>query len=817
MAVYALRSLSGEWKNGPSSWRHSDDPCGNWDGVNCSNSIRVTELKLFNMGIKGTLSNAIGDLTELQLIDFSNNKYLNGQLPPSIGNLKKLKTLILIGCKFSGAIPVELGNLSQLQTLSLNANHFTGRIPASLGRLADLVWLDLANNQLNGSIPISATEGSGLDQLAHAQHFHLNKNHLSGPIPLSLFSSSMNVKHILLDSNNLSGVIPESIGLLQKLEVLRLDRNNLIGPVPQSISNLTRLKVLNFANNELTGMIPNMTGMHALYNLDLSNNSFDPSEAPSWFSSGLQNLTTLTIEAGKLHGEVPEKLFSFPNLQEVLVGNPVCSNMHIYQTEYCQVPGQGFTIKLSDSIICSNPYEATSMFRAPYFSYLNDSIYYPQLRENISNKLGVAQRFSIDNYSFDSDEYLQVHMKFCPSVSGSGSKCFTSKEILMNLDLNSKIDSLPDVFGPFYFMMSEYQCQERGSKILIIGLVISFSAASLAVICIGSYAIRKKKQAERAISKSDPFASWGSNGEDIGAAPNQQSVRFFLYNELRKCTKNFSNSQVIGTGGYGKVYKGILPDGQIVAIKRLQKDSLQGGLEFKTEIESLSRVHHKNLIQLCGFCYEKEERILVYEYISNGTLSENLSGSKSTQLDWKRRIQIAWDSATGLAYLHEHANPPLIHRDIKSTNILLDDNWNAKVADFGLSKLVKEVETGNASSFVKGTWGYLDPEYFRTNQLTAKSDVFSFGVVMLELVTARSPLKGGEHIVGVVEKAVNRYDREFYGLKHVMDEVLVEEGNLIGFKHFVDLALVCTQMSAEERPAMSEVAMEISMIMKNLD
>ncbi|KAG6518392.1 hypothetical protein ZIOFF_021867 [Zingiber officinale] len=213
MEVYALRSLSGEWKNGPLSWRHSDDPCGNWDGVNCSNSIRVTEL------------------------DFSNNKYLNGQLPPSIGNLKKLQTLILIGCKFSGTIPVELDEEQEsddshlnLCHRSLNANHFTSRIPASLGRLADLVC------------------------------------------------SSMNVKHILLDSNNLSGVIPESIGLLQKLEVLRLDRNNLIGLVPQSISNLTRLKVLNFANNELTGMIPNMTGMHALYNLDLSNNSFDPSE-----------------------------------------------------------------------------------------------------------------------------------------------------------------------------------------------------------------------------------------------------------------------------------------------------------------------------------------------------------------------------------------------------------------------------------------------------------------------------------------------------------------------------------------------------------
>ncbi|KAG6483416.1 hypothetical protein ZIOFF_060061 [Zingiber officinale] len=186
--VYALRSLSGDWKNGPSSWRHSDDPCGNWDGVNCSNSIRVTKLKLFNMGIKGTLSNATGDLTELQLIDFSNNKYLNGQLPPSIRNLKKLQTLILL-------------------------------VASSMARR-----------------PRMARPGKQSLQ-------HLNKNHLSGPIPLSLFSSSMNVKHILIDSNNLSGVIPESIGLLQKLEVFsskyqQSDKTQSVSTLNGSTSNL---------------------------------------------------------------------------------------------------------------------------------------------------------------------------------------------------------------------------------------------------------------------------------------------------------------------------------------------------------------------------------------------------------------------------------------------------------------------------------------------------------------------------------------------------------------------------------------------------
>ncbi|WOK95896.1 putative leucine-rich repeat receptor-like protein kinase [Canna indica] len=847
--VYALKSLSNKWRNGPPSWGSSGDPCDDkWEGIKCINS-RVTELKLFSMGLKGTMSDDIGNLSELERIDFSSNPHLEGSLPPSIGKLRKLKALILIGCKFTGSIPDEIGNLLQLQILSLNANHFTGSIPPSLGKLSSLKWLDLANNQLNGTLPTSQTEGSGLDQLVNTLHFHLNKNKLQGTIPESLFSSKMSVIHILLDRNNLSGEIPESIGQLRKLEVLRLDNNSLNGSVPASIRNLTLLKVLNLANNKLTGPLPNMTAMHALFNLDLSNNSFDPSEAPFWFSDVLQNLTTLIIESGGLKGELPETLFSFPKLQEVrlnnnlfngslnmgsnfsnqltlvnfqynsftsvmvssnynnklvLVGNPVCNNVHIKDTDYCKDPEQDLVSNFSDNNNCSYAYEVKTIFRAPYFSYLNDSIYTPLLQKHISNQLK-GQAFSIHNYSFNEDEYLQVQLKFCPSSS----RCFTENDILETLDLNSKftIDSLPEIFGPFYFLASEYMCKGRGmclnsyhelfisfkiilksyqsfywlltgNKIMIIALVIGFAAAAIAIVGIACYAIRQKKQAQRAINLSNPFASWGSNGEEAGDAPYQKSVRYFSFEELRKSTKNFSNSQVAGSGGYGKVYKGILSGGEIVAIKRLQKNSLQGGLEFKTEIESLSRVHHKNLIELIGFCYEEGERMLVYEYISNGTLSENLS---ENHRDLYSRV----GTFTSRSRLGVHLNfKTLLH----------------------LIEIVL-------------LWaGYLDPEYFRTNQLTIKSDVFSFGVVMLEIITGKSPLKGKRHIVGEVENAVDWNESVYYGLEHLVDQVLLQEaGKLVGFKRFVDLALRCTEMCAEERPSMDEVAKELAMILKNLD
>ncbi|OMO77624.1 hypothetical protein COLO4_25068 [Corchorus olitorius] len=225
------------------------------------------------MGLKGKLSGDIGELTELRSLDLSFNRELTGSLSPRLGDLEKLNILILAGCGFTGNIPEELGKLAELSFLALNSNNFTGRIPPSLGKLSKLYWLDLADNQLIGSIPVSTPTTPGLDLLLKAKHFHFNKNQLSGTIPPKLFSSEMVLIHILFDGNQFTGNIPSTLGLVQTLEVL-----------------------------------------------DLSNNSFDPTEAPVWFST-LSSLTTLVIEHGSLQGLLPEKLFSFPQIQQVKLRN----------------------------------------------------------------------------------------------------------------------------------------------------------------------------------------------------------------------------------------------------------------------------------------------------------------------------------------------------------------------------------------------------------------------------------------------------------------------------------------------------------------
>ncbi|KAJ4808564.1 Leucine-rich repeat protein kinase family protein [Rhynchospora pubera] len=220
-----------------------------------------------------------------------------------------------------------------------------------------------------------------------------------------------------------------------------------------------------------------------------------------------------------------------------------------------------------------------------------------------------------------------------------------------------------------------------------------------------------RKDAERAFVSSP----WHSVTKGDGTAPQLNSVRYFSFQELKQCTDNFSEINKIGAGLFGEVYKGYCTSGVVVAIKRASKKSILSGKDFQSEIEVLSRVHHKNIVSFLGFCFEQGEQLLVYEYISNGTLFNNLPGKGGIYLDWKQRLQIALDSARALAYLHELANPPIIHGHVKSGNILLDENHNAK--------------------------GYVDPESLQTGLLSEKSDIYGFGVVMLELITARWPIE----------------------------------------------------------------------------
>ncbi|EEF42998.1 leucine-rich repeat receptor protein kinase HPCA1 [Ricinus communis] len=876
----ALNALKDIWQNTPPSWKGAD-PCGDkWEGIECTN-LRVTSITLSSIGITGQLSGDISNLQELQILDLSYNKGLEGTLPESIGNLKKLTNLILVGCGFSGPIPNSIGSLQQLVFLSLNSNGFSGGIPPSIGNLAKLYWLDLADNKLEGRIPVSTGTTPGLNMLVNTKHFHFGKNRLGGTIPPELFRSDMTLLHVLFESNNFTGSIPSTLGLVQSLEIVRFDRNSLTGPVPSNLNNLTGVSELFLSNNQLTGSFPNLTGMNSLSYLDMSNNSFDASDFPSWMST-LQSLTTLMMENTQLQGQIPAEFFSLSHLTTVvlrdnklngtldvgtthgdqllidmrnneisgytqhgtgqtpvtiLLNNPICQETGVKEA-YCSVPPSDSPYvtppnncepvqcnsnqSSSPNCNCAYPYKGLLVFRAPSFSDLENTTLFISLEQALMNSFRSNEvpvdSVSLSNPRKDSSDYLDFDLEVFPTGKDHFSRIDISG---LGFVLSNQTFKPPKVFGPFYFIADPYkffagestESNNSSNTGIIIGAAAGGVVLVLLLLLAGLYAYRQKKRAQRAKEQNNPFAHWDSSKSHGADVPQLKGARCFSFEELKKYTNNFSDANDIGSGGYGKVYRGILPNGQLVAIKRAQQGSLQGGLEFKTEIELLSRVHHKNLVSLLGFCFERGEQMLVYEFVANGSLSDSLSGKSGIRLDWVRRLKVALGSARGLAYMHELANPPIIHRDVKSTNILLDERLNAKVADFGLSKPMSDSEKGHVTTQVKGTMGYLDPEYYMTQQLTEKSDVYSFGVVMLELLTGKRPIERGKYIVREVKLAMDR-TKDLYNLHELLDPGIGLETTLKGLDKFVDLAMKCVQELGADRPTMGDVVKEIENILK---
>ncbi|XP_015160325.1 putative serine/threonine-protein kinase isoform X1 [Solanum tuberosum] len=292
------------------------------------------------------------------------------------------------------------------------------------------------------------------------------------------------------------------------------------------------------------------------------------------------------------------------------------------------------------------------------------------------------------------------------------------------------------------------------------------------------------------------------------------NVRVFSYNSLRSATGHFHPSNKIGGGGFGVVYKGVLRDGTCVAIKCLSAESKQGTKEFLTEINMISNTQHPNLVQLIGCCVESGNRMLIYEYLKNNSLASALLGSngKRVALNWPQRVAICLGTASGLAFLHEEASPPIVHRDIKASNILIDENLHPKIGDFGLAKLFPENVT-HLSTRVAGTIGYLAPEYALFGQLTKKADVYSFGVLVLEIISGRSSSKSafGVELLVLVEWVWKL--REEGQLLEIIDPELTEypETELL---RFIKVALFCTQAAPTQRPNMKQV---IEMLSKEVN
>ncbi|KAM3405733.1 hypothetical protein ACQJBY_000006 [Aegilops geniculata] len=314
-------------------------------------------------------------------------------------------------------------------------------------------------------------------------------------------------------------------------------------------------------------------------------------------------------------------------------------------------------------------------------------------------------------------------------------------------------------------------------------------------------------------SSADPsvHTNYSAGSPRLKACVSDMSVgnsRFFTYQEMYQITDGFSPRNLLGEGGFGSVYKGRLPEGKDVAVKQLRDGSGQGEREFQAEVEIISRVHHRHLVSLVGYCIANSQRMLVYDFVSNDTLHYHLHGQGRPVLQWSARVKIAAGAARGIAYLHEDCHPRIIHRDIKSSNILLDNNFDALVADFGLARLALDAVT-HVTTRVMGTFGYMAPEYASSGKLTEKSDVFSFGVVLLELMTGRKPVDssrplGDESLVEWARPLLSRA-LETGKLEGLVDPRLEKNFNEVEMFRMIESAAACIRHSSSKRPRMSQV------------
>lgn len=861
-ALQAIRRTLIDPNRNLSNWNRGDPCTSRWTGVLCFNGtqddgyLHVRELQLLNMNLSGHLSPELGRLSRLRILDFMWNN-ITGSIPNEIGNITSLELLLLNGNYLTGSLPEEIGYLPNLDRIQIDENRISGELPKSFANLNKTKHFHMNNNSISGQIPPE------LARLPYLVHFLLDNNNLSGHLPPEL-SRMPNLTILQLDNNNFEGTtIPDSYGNMSKLLKLSLRNCNLQGPIPD-LSRIPQLGYLDLSSNRLNGTITTNQLSRNITTIDLSNNELTGS-IPASFSS-LPILQELSLANNSLNGSIPSSLWQNktlnaneslivdlennkftdisgstdlpPNVTLWLKGNPVCTNNSLSlpqqcasrndntrsqsgtnSTGHCQPQSCPFPFEYSPtsniSCFCAVPLPVVYRLKSPGFSdfvpYINS------FSEYLTTGLELdSDQLYIGSFEWEKGPRLKMNLKLYPvyNASNNSGNMFNGSEVqrIRGLFTGWNIPD-SDIFGPYELINFNLPDIYRGAVVrtsgsgvstgALVGIVLGGIAVAVTLSAVVTLLIlRVRLRNYRLVSK---------RRQTLKSSIKIDGVKSFTYTELATATNNFNSSTQVGQGGYGKVYRGTLADGMVVAIKRAQEGSLQGEREFLTEIQLLSRLHHRNLVSLIGYCDEEGEQMLVYEFMPNGTLRDHLSAKSKEPPNFAMRLKIALGSAKGILYLHTEADPPIFHRDIKASNILLDSRFIAKVADFGLSRLapVPDMEgavPAHVSTVVKGTPGYLDPEYFLTHKLTDKSDVYSLGVVFLELLTGMQPISHGKNIVREVNVAY-----------HSGMIFSVIDGRMGSYpsecvEKFVTLALKCSHDETDGRPSMADVVRELENI-----
>ncbi|VFQ98331.1 unnamed protein product [Cuscuta campestris] len=724
------------------------------------NLINLLHLDLSSCGLKGPIPAELGNLKNLTTLFLQTNQ-LNGSIPPQLGNLAGLKSLDISNNDLTGEIPTEFSSLQELTILNLFINNLHGQIPEPIAELPNLQSLNLWRNNFTGFIPAKLGQNGQLVEL------DLSTNKLTGEIPKSLCYGKK-LKILILLSNFLFGPLPDDLGQCRTLSRVRMGQNYLTGQIPDTFLYLPELTLVELQDNHFTGRIAfeKIKPSPKLEGLNLSNNDFSGDLPPSIGNfSGLKNLL---LSGNRISGGIPSEIGNLRGILKLDLSRNRFSGSIPPELSNC--PSLTY-LDLSKNLLSGSI--PAQISRIPILNFLNVS--WNHLEDFLPEEIGSMKSLTCADFS---------HNNFTGSVPETGQYLlFNSTSFAGNPHLCLTLCNSSSSASHSYIKTQSHKSDfpAKYKLIFAVGLLLgSLVFAAVAVI--------KTREARENHPKSWQLTAF-------------QKLEFGS-EEVLGCLKE---TNIIGQGGAGVVYRGTMGNGENVAVKKLgtSKGSHDNGQA--AEIQTLGRIRHRYIVRLLAFCSNEETNLLVYEYMPNGSLGDAIHGESGGILKWETRLKIAIESAKGLAYLHHDCSPLIIHRDVKSNNILLDSDYEAHIADFGLAKFLHNNGASECMSAIAGSYGYIAPEYAYTLRVDEKSDVYSFGVVLLELITGRKPIGDfGEEGMDIVQWVKRETDRSKEGVVKIIDERLknvpLEEAMQVLF-----VAMLCVEEHSVERPTMREV------------
>ncbi|RLM78965.1 phytosulfokine receptor 1-like [Panicum miliaceum] len=773
--------------------------------------FRLPSLKSLSLEENQLSGRMSPSLRKLEFFSAQSNTF-RGPLPPSLCHAPSLKMLYLRNNSLNGEINLNCSAMTQLSSLDLGTNKFIGTID-SLTDCHNLRSLNLATNNLSGEIP------AGFRKLQLLTYLSLSNNSFTNvPSALSVLQDCRSLTSLVLTKNFHDGKALPMTGIhgFHNIQVFVIANSHLSGSVPPWVANFTQLKVLDLSWNQLAGNIPAWIGdLEFLFYLDLSNNSLtggfpeslknmkglvtrnilQQSTETDYFPFFIKrNKTSKGLQYNQVSSFPPSLVLSHNKLTgPILPGFGSLKNLHVLDLSNNHISGV-IPVDLSGM----SSLESLDLSHNNLTGGIPSSL----------TKLNFLSSFSVAYNNLNG---------IIPS--GGQFSTFSNSSYEGNPKLCGVRLGLPPCHSiPAPTMVAT---NKRKNKGIIFGIAIGIALGaafilSIAVVFVLKNSFRRQDHMVKAVTDTNRALELAP--ASLVLLFQNKDDKALTISDILKSTNNFDQANIIGCGGFGLVYKATLPDGATIAIKRLSGDFGQMEREFKAEVETLSKAQHPNLVLLQGYCRIGSDRLLIYSFMENGSLDhwlhENPDGP--SKLIWPRRLQIAKGAARGLAYLHLSCQPHILHRDIKSSNILLDENFEAHLADFGLARLICPYATHVTTDLV-GTLGYIPPEYGQSSVATFKGDVYSFGIVLLELLTGKRPVdmckpKGARELVSWVTH-MKKENRE----ADVLDRAMYDKKFEREMMQMIDIACLCVSDSPKLRPLTHQLVLWLDNIRVSSD